>query len=226
MNPNGTLARFLDVARPDSFPSRCRQRRWEFFRELALAVKRPMRILDVGGSPSVWERIGFANQAGIHITILNVELHRSSYENIQCVLGDACSMPQYRDKEFDIVFSNSVIEHVGDSLRIRQMADEIRRVGRNYYLQTPNYYFPLEPHFYFPFFQFLPVSVRTTLVQYFDLAWIGRHPARAEAEDEVRKINLLTKRQVQRLFPQARIVEERMFGMTKSIQAYEFKVMH
>jgi hypothetical protein len=106
------------------------------------------------------------------------------------------------------------------------MADEIRRVGRNYYLQTPNYYFPLEPHFYFPFFQFLPVSVRTTLVQYFDLAWIGRHPARAEAEDEVRKINLLTKRQVQRLFPQARIVEERMFGMTKSIQAYEFKVMH
>jgi hypothetical protein len=60
-------------------------------------------------------------------------------------------MPQYRDKEFDIAFSNSVIEHVGNDLRIRQMADEVRRVGRNY-LQTPNYYFPLEPHFFFPFF--------------------------------------------------------------------------
>jgi hypothetical protein len=135
-------------------------------------------------------------------------------------------MPQYRNQEFDIVFSNSVIEHVGDDLRIRQMADEVRRVGKNYYLQTPNYYFPLEPHFFFPFFQFFPISVRTWLVQHLDLAFIRKRPIRGDAEAEVRKINLLTERQVKRLFPQARIVEERVLGMTKSIQAYEFKVTH
>jgi hypothetical protein len=224
MNPNGKLARFFDVSRPDSFTSRCRQRRWEFFRELALSVERPMRILDVGGSPSVWERIGFANQPGIYITILNTEQHISTSDNMECLLGDGCSMPQYRDQEFDIVFSNSVIEHVGDELRIRQMADEVRRVGRNYYLQTPNYYFPLEPHFFFPFFQFLPISVRASLVQHLDLAFIHKRPDRAEAEALVREINLLTKRQVRRLFPKARIVEERLLGMTKSIQAYEFNV--
>jgi hypothetical protein len=224
MKRNGKLANFMDVARPDSFPARCRQKRWEFFRELASSVRRPMRILDVGGSQSVWERIGFANQPGIHITILNTEEQTSQYDNIDCVLGDGCSMPQYRDQEFDIVFSNSVIEHVGDEVRIRQMADEVKRVGKNYYLQTPNYYFPLEPHFFFPFFQFLPISVRASLVQHLDLAFIHKRPDRADAEAQVRAINLLTKRQVKRLFPQARIVDERLFGMTKSIQAYEFKV--
>lgn len=224
MNPNEKLGRFFDVARPDSFPSRCRQKRWEFFRELASSVERPMSILDVGGSQSVWERIGFTNQPGIHITILNIEEHRSKYTNVECDLGDACSMPQYHDKEFDIVFSNSVIEHVGDDVRIRQMAAELRRVGRNYYVQTPNYYFPVEPHFFFPFFQFFPISMRTTLVQHLNLAFIKKRPVRTEAEAEVRKINLLTKRQVKNLFPQARIVEERLFGMVKSIQAYEFEV--
>jgi Methyltransferase domain len=226
MNPNGRIAKFFDVTRPESFTSRCRQKRWEFFRELASSVGHPMRILDVGGSQSVWERIGFVNQPGIHITILNTEKHTSKYENVECFLGDGCSMPQYRDQEFDIVFSNSVIEHVGDEVRIRQMADEVRRVGRNYYLQTPNYYFPLEPHFFFPFFQFLPISVRTSLVQHLDLAFIHKIPVRADAEAEVRKINLLTKRQVKRLFPKASIVEERLFGMTKSIQAYEFNLPH
>jgi len=226
MNPNGKLARFLDVANPGSFPSRCRQKRWEFFRDLASSVERPMRILDVGGSQSVWERIGFTNQPGIHITILNIEQHTSKYANVECALGDACGMPQYRDKEFDIVFSNSVIEHVGNDVRIRQMAAELRRVGRNYYIQTPNYYFPVEPHFFFPLFQFLPISVRTTLVQHLNLFFINKHPVRAEAEAEVRNINLLTKRQVKELFPQARIVEERLFGIVKSIQAYEFDVTH
>lgn len=223
MVPNEWLGKMIDVSRPDSLASRYRQKRWEFFRELALSVGRPMRILDVGGSPSVWERIGFANQAGIQITILNTEQHISKYDNMECLLGDGCSMPQYRDREFDIVFSNSVIEHVGGESRAKQMADEVRRVGRNYYLQTPNYYFPLEPHFFFPFFQFLPISVRASLVQHFDLAFFRKRPDRAEAEAEVRQINLLTKRQVKRLFPQARIVEERLLWMTKSIQAYEFK---
>ena len=88
MNPNGKIAKLFDVSRPDSFSSRCRQKRWEFFRELASSVDLPMRILDVGGSPSVWERIGFADQPGISITILNTEQHNSRYQNIECLLGD------------------------------------------------------------------------------------------------------------------------------------------
>ena len=226
MNPNGRIGRIFDTRKPDSLNSRFRQKRWEFFRDLASSIERPMRILDVGGTRRVWERIGFADQEGILITILNAVPQISGHKNIECVVGDACDMPQYRDREFDIVFSNSVIEHVGEEVRIKQMADEVRRVGKNYYVQTPNYYFPLEPHFVFPFFQFLPISVRASLLQRFDLAFIRKKPVRAEAEAEVRSINLLTGRQVKRLFPRAHIVQERVFGMTKSFQAYEFGARH
>jgi 2-polyprenyl-3-methyl-5-hydroxy-6-metoxy-1,4-benzoquinol methylase len=223
MKSYGTaLSKLLDIHRPDSFTSKMRQKRWEFFRELAASVERPMKILDVGGTQIVWERIGFANNPDIHITVLNYEQMYSNYENIVCVKGDACNMQQYKDKEFDIVFSNSVIEHVGDDERIRQMAEEVKRVGKNYYLQTPNYFFPVEPHFSFPLFQFLPIGLRATLLQHFDLGWVPKRPARADAEAEVKAIHLLSKRDVKRLFPKASIRDERLFGLTKSIQAYEF----
>lgn len=55
-------------------------------------------------------------------------------------------MKQFQDNEFDAVFSNSVIEHVGDYEAQRQMANEIMRVGKRYFVQTPNFYFPIEPH--------------------------------------------------------------------------------
>jgi hypothetical protein len=141
---------------------------------------------------------------------------------MESVEGNACSMPQFHDGQFDVVYSNSVIEHVGGDKEIRSMADEIRRVGKTYYVQTPNRYFPVEPHFVFPMFQFLPISVRATLHQHFPLGWFDKEPDRKIAEKSVRSINLLSKSQVERLFPDAVTMEERFFGMSKSIQAVKF----
>src|SRR5271168_3808130 len=153
MNRNSLTAKFIDVHNPDSFSSRARQKRWEYFRSLVESVKRPVKILDVGGVETIWERIGFANQPDVHVTLLNIYEIPQIYVNIVPIIGNACSMPQFKDKEFDIVFSNSVIEHVGGDVEIRQMADEILRVGKKYYIQTPNRHFPVEPHFFFPMFQ-------------------------------------------------------------------------
>jgi hypothetical protein len=222
MDRKSLTAKFIDVHNPNSFSSQARQKRWEFFRSLIATAKRPMKILDVGGVETIWERIGFANQPDVEIILLNIYEIPKIYSNITPVIGNACNMPQYKDKEFDVVFSNSVIEHVGGDKEIRDMANEIQRVAKKYYIQTPNRNFPIEPHFFFPMFQFLPVSVRATLVQNFQLGWRPKTPNRAEAEAEVRSINLLTKRQMKDLFPGANLLEERMFGMTKSFQLHNF----
>jgi len=222
MDNAGVLGKITDHQRKETVASRLRQKRYEFFKSLATSVGRPLKILDVGGTQTIWERIGFADQPDIQITILNIVPVPVDHSNMTAIQGSACSMSQFQDRQFDIVFSNSVIEHVGGDREVRSMANEIRRVGKSYYVQTPNRYFPVEPHFVFPMFQFLPIRVRAALVHAFPLGWFPRILDRKEAEAAVRSINLLSKSQVRALFPDAETAEERLFGMTKSIQAYSF----
>ena len=222
MKDGGLLSKIIDYRQPTSLSAQLRQKRWEAFRDLTASVERPMKILDVGGLQSVWERIGFADQPDIRITLLNIKKAPADHWNMESIEGNACSMPQFHAGQFDIVYSNSVIEHVGGEKEIRAMADEIRRVGKRYYVQTPNRYFPVEPHFVFPMFQFLPVSLRISLVQHFPLGWFEKIPDRERAEKYVRSINLLTKNQVKNLFPDAVTIDERFFGLSKSIQAIKF----
>lgn len=103
------------------------------------------------------------------------------------------------------------------------MATEVRRIGRSYYVQTPNRNFPIEPHFVFPFFQFLPVSMRVWLIQHFNLGWCERTPDYAQALVEVTSIRLLDRRECQTLFPEANIIEERFCGAVKSFVAWSIQ---
>ena len=100
------------------------------------------------------------------------------------------------------------------------MAKEVRRVGKRYFVQTPNKYFPLEPHFLFPLFQFLPINIRVLLLQNFRLGWFSKTPDQAKAREIVESIRLLDKREFISLFPNAELYEEKTFGMTKSFVAY------
>jgi SAM-dependent methyltransferase len=142
-------------------------------------------------------------------------------DNITFALGDARDMKQFADQQFDVVYSNSVIEHVGDFSDIRQMAIEVRRVGKRYFLQTPNRYFPMEPHFLFPFFQFLPRAIQIALVQNFSLGWIEQRPDRSQAAQAVDGIRLLSYRELSSLFPDGKVAREKIFGLTKSLIAYK-----
>ena len=134
--------------------------------------------------------------------------------------GDACKLEGFADSEFDVVFSNSVIEHVGDLARCQAMADEVRRVGRRYFVQTPNRYFPIDPHFPFPFFQFYPVEVRARLLQALPLAWVGRIRDPANAREVAQSVRLLGEREFRGLFPGCSIYRERLLGLNKSFIAY------
>ena len=150
------------------------------------------------------------------VTVLNVNKMKCELPGFKGLVGDARAMPQFKPHEFDVVFSNSVIEHVGTIEDQRSMAEEVRRVGKFYFVQTPNFFFPIEPHFLFPFFHWLPLTMRAWLLSRFDLGWYKKAGSLDEAISTVRQIRLLTYRELKHLFPEAMIVRERFLGLTKS----------
>ena len=213
-------ARFADNTNERSVAAGLRRKRFRLFMEMLSKAPPPVRILDVGGRQQYWELMGFVPDAAHAVTLLNVEEAIVTQPHFASVRGDARDMRQFADGEFDIVHSNSVIEHVGDLADQQRMANEVRRVGHLYYVQTPNRHFPIEPHFVFPFFQYLPVAVRVALVQRFDLGWYRRIADPAQAKAEVTSIRLLDRNEFANLFPNATIHIEHYAGLAKSFTAY------
>jgi hypothetical protein len=203
----------------DSLATRMRRRRFALFTSLLDQLPRPLTILDVGGTERFWQTMNYSSE-GLAVTLLNISPARVGLPNFNSIVGDACSMSFFGNQAFDVVFSNSVIEHVGTYASQRRMAQEIMRVGKHYFVQTPNLYFPLEPHFLFPFFQFLPLSVRTFLVNHFALGWRPRFPDKAAARAEVESIQLLDQQRLVALFPGSTLYKERFLGMNKSFIVY------
>ena len=80
---------------------------------------------------------------------------RARYPHVPYVQGDACALP-FPDGAFDVVFSNAVIEHVGDRERQRLLVSEALRVGRRVFVTTPNRRFPIEVHTRLPLVHWLP----------------------------------------------------------------------
>jgi hypothetical protein len=216
----GSLIKTLaDNSNADSLATRLRRRRFQVFLSLLATLKGHVEILDIGGTQGFWGLMLREHSFDLRVTLLNIEHQRTSSTAFVSAVGDARAMPQYKNSEFDVVFSNSVIEHVGDYDSQRRMAQEIQRVGERFFVQTPNKRFPLEPHFLFPFFQYLPLRTRAWLVNRFDVGWYRRIPDRARAIEEVESIQLLTRKRFAALFPGARIRDEKFAGMTKSFVA-------
>ena len=119
----------------------------------------------------------------------------------------------YHDGEFEIVFSNSVIEHVGSDDRQRAFASEVRRVGRKFWVQTPSKWFPIEAHCGMPFWWFYPEYLRRAFLR----RWRKKLPAWTEMIENTR---VLTRRQLIDLFPEAKIKVERFAGLSKSYVVY------
>jgi Methyltransferase domain len=212
------LRNAADATRSTSLSHRFRSNRFRLFRSLMVSVPRPARILDVGGTAGFWRRMGFHDE-DVDIVLVNTEAPAAPDGRFRFVQGDARDLSEFADDAFDVVFSNSVIEHVGDFDDQRRMAEEVRRVGRRWFVQTPNRYFPVEPHFLVPGFQFLPVAARARLLTRFDLGWIPRAPDLEVARQRVQEIRLLTRAELERLFPGSRIHTERVLGLAKSFVA-------
>lgn len=212
-----SLFRLLaDNRAPGSLAARLRRRRSQALRSLLATVPRPARMLDVGGTEAYWQTVAPDGLAGWTIVLLNQRAPQVTRPGFEAMAGDARALP-FGDRSFDVVFSNSVIEHVGERADQQRMADEVRRVGARYYVQTPNKWFPIEPHFVFPGFQFLPLAVRTELVTRFSLGWYPRTRDRDQARALADSIRLLDRGDLVEMFPGGTIHRETFAGLAKSL---------
>jgi hypothetical protein len=211
---------------PKSINQKFREKRFAFFKTLMDKVDSttPLKILDIGGTEPYWERMKLTESDKFTVTLLNLKATPVKYKNFTSIKGDASDLSQFEDNHFDIVFSNSVIEHLFSKENQKKMADEVRRVGKCYYVQTPNYFFPLEPHWLFPFFHYLPFNVRVFLDKNFNLGHNKKSVTREKALARVSEVKLLTEKEMKTLFPEGQVYREYFLGLIKSVTMFHFPV--
>jgi hypothetical protein len=193
-----------------------RKRRFRLFLE-KIRPDSQTRILDVGGYPQTWIPHRFSAK---EIHIINVHpiprAQDAGGHEITYAVTDGCALP-FKDAEFDIGFSNSVIEHVGNWERQQKFAQEIRRTSGKLWVQTPAQEFWIEPHFMTPFIHWFSPRIRVKLARNFTVwGWLAR-PTAQQAKDYVDDIRLLTCGEMKLLFPDCTIFREKfLFIFTKS----------
>jgi len=203
--------------------TRFRARRLAMFLELVdeiVARTGRCRVLDMGGNVEYWHDLeALWHDRPLTFTLVNLEAPSAQDNRFTCVEADCRDLSRFPDMSFDVVHSNSVIEHVGRWKDMHAMAREVGRLAPRYFVQTPNFWFPLEPHFRFPLFHWLPEPLRIALVM---RRSCGAFPKALTIDDAQRFIEdsiLLDAKRFMSLFPGARLERERVMGLTKSLIA-------
>jgi len=187
-----------------------------------------MHVLDLGGEAHTWVR---EERRPRHVTLLNfgmkLDATREQIERegasswLTAVGGDACDPPEeVRDQDFDLVYSNSVFEHVGGHGPRRHFAYWAQTLAKHHWVQTPNRYFPVEPHWLAPGFQFASPRLQAVLLGHWPLA--SPFYRKAEWPERVQRamsIELLSPAMMRIYFPESELVRERMAGLAKSLIA-------
>lgn len=185
------------------------------------------KIVDLGGTPHNWafvpampdvKMVNIDDGSSVHPDEINSRYKLVRSPRTEMVLYDGNVVP-FSDNSFDICFSNSTIEHVGNYNSIMSFANEIRRLAPRYYVQTPNRHFFFEPHFLCVFVHWLPFSVKRRLLRWLSVwGWVAR-PDQETIDRTIKEIHLLTYDEMKQLFPDSEIIRERFLGFTKSIIA-------
>ncbi|HEX2233424.1 MAG TPA: methyltransferase domain-containing protein [Thermoleophilaceae bacterium] len=198
----GAARQGLRTRLAERFARRARERRAGLFRRL-IDPRPGERIVDVGcGEAGLAAHLGGNEITGVDL----VERPGYAGPNRRFVRADARELP-FADGEFEIAYSNSLIEHVGGPRDRERVAAELRRVGRRYFVQTPNRWFPVEPHSLLPLVHLLPRRMGRRLWRF------------GVSDDPFEDTWLLVARDLRKLFPDALIVRERVGPLTKSLVA-------
>jgi hypothetical protein len=175
-------------------------------------VTQQTKVLDMGGGAFNWTLLPVRPK----VTILDVYDHDNKADWATYVVGDGCHT-DFPSAAFDVVFSNSVIEHVGGIDRQRQFAAECMRCGRGFFVQTPNKWFPVDTHTLMPFAHWLPQRAFRKLIR-LSPRFVFFKPDPGDLAD-FSNMRLLGPCDLKELFPGAEIIKERFCGITKSLIA-------
>lgn len=199
-----------------SFSHKSRTKKFQLF-ETLFQPRPEERVLDIGASGEVFLRYTFEDVYPYPSRIVagghhpgEVKSARRAYPEPTYVVFDGCSLP-FPDKTFDIVFSNAVIEHILGPNRQVQFAQEVMRVGRSWFVTTPNYWYPFESHYHLPFIQFIPERLQrgyNTL--------LGTHIPKGKTQ----ALGLLSASGLRKLFPTSQIEKVRVTFWPETLVAY------
>lgn len=184
-----------------------------------------LSVLDIGGRPYIWNLLKEKyNIIPMKLVLYNTEddnqmIHQRDF-NVQ--IGDGRSMA-FDDSSFDLVFSNSVIEHVGSFHDMQKFGSECMRVGKEVYIQTPCKYFFVEPHLVAFFIHYLPRNLYRKL-SFLSLRYISLRRNKLQFYKIFDGIRLLNEAEFRSLFPNMEINFERFLLFKKSMIAANRKL--
>ena len=198
MRPNSSIFR---IGLPKTWTTRL----WS--RERARIAQTFLSLMQPDGLNSTCLEIGGPNFIATDILaphfnryfILNLskdELNNLSSNNaIVPIRGDGCQLP-FANKSIDFIFCNAVIEHIPKPQRYL-LAQEMQRVcKKGFFISTPNYWFPFEPHYHLPFFQYIPEAMKRSLLRWLSIGYMNRTKDHYD-------LQLLARRELKMLFPNA-----------------------
>jgi SAM-dependent methyltransferase len=181
-----------------------------------------MRVLDVGaevdpystGDLQFIDFYPWKNRiSAINLSSEQISAIKQFYPEVDAVVGDACELP-WPDNYFDIVYSNAVIEHLGSLEKQERMANEVMRVGKRWFVTTPNRWYPFEFHLRLPLVTWLPGNA---------YLWAGRVVAYNHVKKKyvfgckLTDLRLMTPRQLRRCFPDSKIIKQRVTFMAETL---------